>query len=180
MPLGDYTKGGQAKPDQTKRSGVRLGEVKRSETRAISSIEETMALFEGLFMLTIKDNANAITEAHLKYLVAYCAKFCKSEVIRQEFEFGKQGRFHVHAVCQSKSGKMPNAKALDAYLKKYILWVEHTEETPNGHKIERERLHISSLTFHISPIKDENHKNQVEKYIVKENSTKYDDINFID
>lgn len=180
MPLGDYIKGGQAKPDQMKRSGMRLGEVKRSETKAISTMADTIALFDGLFMLTIKDNANAITEAHLKYLVAYCAKFCKSEVIKQEFEFGKQGRFHVHAVCRAKSGKMPNTKALDAYLKKYILWVEHTEETANGHIIERERLNLTSLTFHISPIKDENHKNQVDKYIVKEKQLVYDDVEFID
>lgn len=174
MPLGETNKGGHAKRDQTKRSEVRLG-------AAINTMADITPLFDGLFMLTIKDNANNICEAHLDYLVRYCANFCKSEVIKQEYEFGKQGRFHVHAVCKSKSGKLPNIKGLDSYLKKYKIWFEREDSTRGGHILTRTLIDINSLTFHISAISDENHSKAVDKYIKKEQGEEYfADVDFID
>jgi len=133
-------------------------------------------------MLTIKDNSNNATEAELLFLVRYCAKFCKSSLIRHEIEFGKQGKIHVHAVCQSKTGSLPNVKALDRYLGKYQIWMEEERQTPKGHILERTRIDVSSMTFYLSPVKDENHiKHLNENYLVKEKEfNMYDNFDFID
>lgn len=149
----------------------------RSETRR-SLI--TDSIFNGLFMLTIKDNSNNSTEAELLFLVRYCAKFCKSTLIRHEIEFGKQGKIHIHAVCQSKSGTLPNVKALDKYLGKYQIWMEEERPTLKGHIIERTKISIQSMTFFLSPVKDDAHMTHLNNsYLVKEKSN-YDGVDFID
>jgi len=137
-------------------------------------------LFNGLFMLTVKDNSNNSTEAELLFFVRYCLKYCKATLIRYEIEFGKQGKIHIHAVSQSKNGRLPNVKALDTYLKKYMIWIEEEKETERGHIIERTRLPIDSLTFYLSPIKDENHLSHLNNNYLTKEKIDYNSVEFID
>lgn len=181
MPLGETNKGGKSREPAVPVDRAKRDQAKRTKASgAISIMDNITVLFDGLFMLTIKDNANEISKAHLNYLVRYCAKFLKSEVLRNEYEFGKQGRIHVHAVLKAKNGKMPCYVALMKYMKKYEIFYEEYSELVNGHLIERRRIDVNSLTIRITPIKDENHKCNVDNYIVKEKQDRYEGVEFID
>lgn len=181
MPLGGNIKGGQAKPDQLERSGRRQGATKRSVVKAIHKVDYITELFDGLFMLTIKDNSNEISSAHLIYLMKYCAKFLKSDYQFHVLETGKQGKIHIHAVLKSKKNELPNHTALMKYLQKYELFYQEETETDKGHIINRERIDISSMTFHISPIRDNAHLKTVkDDYFQKEKRSTYEGVDFID
>ena len=155
----------------------RIPLTERSETRRSLICD---SIFNGLFMLTIKDNSNNATEAELLFMVRYCAKFCKSSLIRHEIEFGKQGKIHIHAVCQSKNGTLPNVSALNKYLHKYIIWMEEERETPKGHIIERTKIDINSMTFYLSPVKDENHLVHLNTNYLEKEKSNYDGVDFLD
>lgn len=181
MPLGGNKKGGQAKPDQTERSVVRQGETKRSVVKAIHKETSITELFDGFFMLTIKDNSNEISSAHLIYLMKYCAKFLKSEYQFHVLETGKQGKIHIHAVLKSKKNELPNHTSLLKYLHKYQLFYQEETQTEKGHIITRELIDISSKTIRITPINDLSHfKTVKEEYFLKETKPLYDGVDFID
>lgn len=168
------TKGGNTKGGKPEEPAVPVDRAERDQAKGPKGprakyMSNNMAeLYDGLFMLTIKDNANNISKADLLFLVNYCLKFCKAELVRHEFEFGKQGRIHIHAVCKAKSGKMASAIGMEKYLHKYTIFTEHTEETTDGHIITRKRLSIDSLTFNLSPITSEQHLYNVNGYVEKE------------
>lgn len=144
--------------------------------KAITMTNNMAELYDGLFMLTIKDNANNYSQADMLFLTKYCLKFCKAELTRHEFEFGTQQRFHVHAIARARNKKLPCYDGLLRYLKKYVIFNETTEETTDGHLIERKQLLIDSLTFRLSPITDENHFINACNYLVKEQCSFTDDL----
>lgn len=152
----------------------------RETRRSLTNNGNNMALFNGLFMLTIKDNSNNATKAELLYLVRYCLKFCKAELKRHEFEFGKQGRIHIHAVCHTPKGVLPNVKGLLIYLNRYPIWMEKEQPTPKGHILERTLINLKSLTLHLSPVNDENHFRCLDDNYLSKEKLNYDDVEFID
>jgi len=168
MPKGGNTKGGKSAEPAVPADRAKRDKAEGTSPRAKYMTHNMAELYGGLFMLTIKDNANNISKADLLFLVNYCLKFCKAELVRHEFEFGKQGRIHIHAVAKAKTGKMACAIGLNKYLKKYSIFKEYTEETTDGHIITRKVLSIDSLTFNLSPITSEQHAYNVNGYIEKE------------
>lgn len=177
MPKGDIKKGGKsAEP------AVPVSERKRDqaestkETRAKYMIDSIGDLYDGHFMLTIKDNANNYLQADMLFLIKYCLKFCKSEYVRHEYEFGIQQRFHAHCIAKSKNGKLPFYEGLLKYLKKYSIFTESSEETIDGHIITRKQLLIDSLTFRLTPITSQQHLVNCFGYLVKEQCDFTDDL----
>jgi len=168
MTKGGNTKGGKSAEPAVPADRAKRDKAEGTSPRAKYITDNMVDLFDGLFMLTIKDNANNISKADLLFLANYCLKFCKATLRNYEFEFGQQGRIHIHAIAKAKNFKLPSCIGMMNYLKKYTIFNEHTEETTDGHIITRKRLSIDSLTFHLSPIHDKEHEYNVAQYIIKE------------
>jgi hypothetical protein len=113
----------------------------------------------GLFMLTIKDTSNKMSEYDLFYITNYIikSKIGQSDIIKYEFEHGKQDKIHIHCICKSLKLSIPHGNYLTKYLHKYKIYNKNKEEIPT-----------KSIIIHVSPIKDENHLNNCYKYILKE------------
>jgi len=168
MPLGGNTKGGNLRIPAAPVDRAKRDQAKGDSPKAKYMDDNTAELYNGLFMITIKDNANNYSESDMIFLLKYCLKYCKSELVRHEFEFGRQQRFHVHAIAKAKNNKMPFADGLLKYLNKYEIFKESSKDIPGGHIVARRRLSIDSLTFRLTPITDEQHLINCNGYLVKE------------
>jgi hypothetical protein len=80
-------------------------------------------IMDGLFMLTIKDNLNKISDEDLHFIANYILKFCKSEIIKYEFENGKQERKHIHCICKPINKHIPNILNICINIKYFVKYL---------------------------------------------------------
>lgn len=134
--------------------------------------------------LTVKCPSNNTTDGDLLRVVYFLREIVGfSEIVKYEFENGKQNQRHIHVII--KKTRMPSEEELGKMSKKFKLKkLKHLQETYEPSNIDwnpeseeepayRTRLiewevDLKKYTWHLSDIKDQEHLGALDNYIVKE------------
>lgn len=138
-------------------------------------------LFNGYFMITVKDNAvgddyDSVDKEFLLYTADKLAEYCLAVMETHEFETGDQERLHIHSICKLEEGQnLPKIEVVSKKLKRYPpTHYEIVTDDNNKEILLKTPIDMSSYTYRITPIESEEHYNNCLTYLKKEK------IDFID
>lgn len=129
----------------------------------------------GKQLLTIKVPSNKYNKSDLLRITLHLSKFLKfdfNKIDRYEFEVGKQNQLHIHLII-NKLRVLPEKELKNIAGKFKGRPLYYTEICPSDSDSEKPtlieyKIDTANFIWHLNPIKDHFHLNNLQEYIVKE------------